>query len=88
MPVTTFRIFLFAAVLAAYIFISFFIAYYFSDPHLVGRFGATLSALGALAIIVQVKHEVTFEHQNRFDQIAAERLHYQGDRDRADAMRN
>jgi hypothetical protein len=57
--------------LVLYVILSFGLSYYYDDPHLANRMGASLSAIGALMIILQVQREVRFEAFNKGDEAAA-----------------
>jgi hypothetical protein len=59
--------------LVLYVMLSFGLSYYYDDPHLANRMGASLSAIGALMIILQVQREVRFEAFNKGDEAAAQR---------------
>jgi hypothetical protein len=75
--------------LGAYVMLSFAAGHCFGDVHLVNRMGASLSAIGALMIVFQVYREISFEHQNRNDQVAVEEGRFLSlDRSRVEAIRS
>jgi len=65
MSITLFWVSLFT--LAISIILVFWGAYYFADPYLVIRGGASLTAVGALLVVFQILKEVEFETINQRD---------------------
>lgn len=57
----------FVGFLLLYLIFTAWSGYYFDDFHIANRMGATLSAIGALLIVVQVRREVQLEQSARAD---------------------
>jgi hypothetical protein len=79
----------FALLLFVYVTLAFSAAHYFENAELINRMGASLSAIGAIMIIFQVRREHLLELQNRQDLNTVRASQFSSaDRERIESVRS